>query len=108
MLVRTAGLASSQISPFVTDAVLREEREVSYKAGDTLAPGVGVPNIEYRVPIAPGGGLVRVSTKRGPLGEIEWETVSPGRMDGKLERFTYAYGYDTDQALNDQAPWETR
>lgn len=107
-MFRTPGLAASQIVPFVTDAVLREERLVQYEAGDWLAPGVGVSKQEYRIPIAPGGGLVRVSTRRGPLGQIEWDTLEPGSMDGKLFRMSYAFGFDVDQAANDDSPWETR
>ncbi len=107
-MMRLPGLASTQIVPFVTDAVLRTERVATYEAGDFLAPGVGVPKQEYRIPIAPGGGLVRVSARRGPLGQIEWDVLEPGHMDGKLHRLTYAYGYDVDMAANDDGPWETR
>lgn len=107
-MLRTPGLAATQIVPFVSEAVLSTEREVTYEAGDWLAPGVGVPKIEFRIPIAPGGGLVRVATKRGPLGEIQWATLQPGRMDGMLEFLTYGYGFDTRMADNDDGPWETR
>lgn len=107
-MYRTPNLAATQISPFVSTAVLSSEREVVYEAGDWLAPGVGVPKIKFDIPVAPGGGLVRVATKRGPLGEIQWATLEPSITSGILEFLTYGYGFDTRMQDNDDTPWETR
>lgn len=101
------GLDQSQMVPQVTQAVLAEEQSVIYEAGDYLAPGQDVTKLRFLIPHIKGGGLVRVRTRRGPLGEIEWGQIKFGDEEGKLDFLTYGYGYDTRQAANDDLPYDT-